>query len=89
MNLEKIISQATIKNMTDNISDFQTKKEKLKETAKKSLIFSVSNESYKDFCDAVDLIKENEEGLDSLNYLYGIFLEEKKVVADKLEEVLA
>lgn len=71
-----------------DIIDFKIKKEKLKQLASKSVIFGATDEIHSDFVKALDLIKEDEEGLKSLDYLFESILEEKKLAQDKIKEVL-
>ncbi len=68
--------------------NFETKKEQLKELAKKSLVFSESEDALNDFIIEVDKISDNEEGLEYIESLTASFVNEKESVIKKYKDIL-
>ncbi len=68
-----------------NILDIKINKEKLKQLAKNSVLFSVSPEELNDFTNSVDSIEENDIGSDKIIFLINQFEEEKANITKTLE----
>jgi len=72
-----------------DILDIKIKKEKLKEIAKKSVLFSVSKEALEDFIKAVDLVSEDEKGSEELDSLFQMFQSEKDTLINTYKDLLS
>jgi hypothetical protein len=71
-----------------DILDLKLKREELKNIAKRSLLFSVDIDSLNEFLRQVDLIDENDKGLEYVEFLLNKFRQEKSCVIDEISKVL-
>ena len=70
-----------------DILDIKINKEKLKQLAKNSVLFSVSPEDLSEFIKLVDSIEENEKGAEKIIFLMNKFEQEKEIVVSGLKKI--
>ncbi|MSR71576.1 MAG: hypothetical protein EXS50_02840 [Candidatus Taylorbacteria bacterium] len=70
-----------------DILDIKINKEKLKQLAKNSVLFSVSIEDLNDFLRLVDSIEENDNGAEKITFLMNKFNQEKDSVVGILKNI--
>jgi hypothetical protein len=70
-----------------DILDIKIKKEKVKEIASKSVLFSVAPEELEEFKKEVSQIPETESGINALNELMSAFENETGEVKNKMNEL--
>jgi len=71
-----------------DILNIKIKKEKLKQSARDSVLFSASIDTLGDFVKAVDSIEENDQAEEFLDEMIKRFNEEKKDVMESYKNVL-
>jgi hypothetical protein len=69
--------------------DFTNKKEKIKELAKKSVIFSISDDIYNEFIKALNLIKDDKKGQEALDFLIKCLANERKEIIKKCKKIIS
>jgi hypothetical protein len=67
--------------------DIKINKEKLKDLAKKSILFSVSPEDLNDFLKLIDSVEENTDGEEKINFLLKKFQEERNTVIESFKKI--
>jgi hypothetical protein len=70
-----------------DIIDIKINKEKLKQLAKNSILFSVSPDDLNDFLRLVDSIEENDNGVEKISFLMNKFEQEKDSVVGVLKNI--
>jgi hypothetical protein len=70
-----------------DIIDIKINKEKLKQLAKNSILFSVSPDDLNDFLKLVDSIEENDNGSEKITFLMNRFEQEKVNVSKVIENL--